>query len=474
MTRIVIEIMEENKMKKKLMSCMLAIGMAASVTGCSTEEIGFYNLLREYNLVAVDQDMVVEGSANVLYESHRGSENNETYTGDVRFNIVVDRSEYLIKIELEILENGVSRMVTDAIISPDVGVLVKVNALGLINQMGGASDFVAEIDSVGDKYVRLYDSFPKEQLEEIMLQLEYREGQTYVDLLTSYLSGFESNLFSSTDNGYVFEITSADIEPLLTSLVSYCSENVLELIDLLVDTNNVAISSGSDVAQGELELAITMLKAEPDALVESLNEELKNSLAFYKMLDISEDTFLRVELMSEGDGLSVAVNALLGIDSSHIPDYYTLDCDVDFRMTDGVVVDVPVESDVIALNPQLETMHSAIITWRSSSDEAFMSIGGNGGVDADAYSLGDELQLEFVNGNTYIPVRKVGQALGENVQWDEANRTAGVEKDGEFIPITGFIKDGSTFVKVRDFEKLGYTVGYSYNDSLDAHQVFIY
>lgn len=88
--------------------------------------------------------------------------------------------------------------------------------------------------------------------------------------------------------------------------------------------------------------------------------------------------------------------------------------------------------------------------------------------DAAIFDTGAEwADLVVENGRTYLPLRLTADLLQEEVGWDKTTRTAYIMQDGKRVDMQGKLVDGSAFVAVRDFEKLGYTVTYSaYEDVL--------
>lgn len=67
----------------------------------------------------------------------------------------------------------------------------------------------------------------------------------------------------------------------------------------------------------------------------------------------------------------------------------------------------------------------------------------------------------LIDGSVYLPLRQLTEHAGYEVSWDAKNYKAYVTVDGEKIEMTGKLIDSKTYVKVRDFEKLGAKVGYS-------------
>ncbi|MBR3994467.1 MAG: copper amine oxidase N-terminal domain-containing protein [Clostridia bacterium] len=89
----------------------------------------------------------------------------------------------------------------------------------------------------------------------------------------------------------------------------------------------------------------------------------------------------------------------------------------------------------------------------------------------------------LIDNSVYLPLRQLMENAGYEVSWDGEARKAYVTVGGVKIEMTGTIINDRTYVKVRDFEKLGATVEYSedfyyedaYNDfDKDCRAVIIF
>lgn len=98
------------------------------------------------------------------------------------------------------------------------------------------------------------------------------------------------------------------------------------------------------------------------------------------------------------------------------------------------------------------------ITWEGESGEADVYVRP---ADSDVTDTPDG-KYDFYNiyGSMYLPMRKICERLGEIVDWDPVLGRAYVVRGEEKIDMTGVLKEGKTFIKIRDFEKLGYLVDY--------------
>ncbi|MEQ8200068.1 MAG: copper amine oxidase N-terminal domain-containing protein [Syntrophomonadaceae bacterium] len=77
------------------------------------------------------------------------------------------------------------------------------------------------------------------------------------------------------------------------------------------------------------------------------------------------------------------------------------------------------------------------------------------------FSNSGRLSVQMVDGRTYLPLRMVGESLGETVGWDQVAHQAYVMQNGQRINMTGIIADNRTYIKMLDFERLGYSVGWN-------------
>jgi len=68
------------------------------------------------------------------------------------------------------------------------------------------------------------------------------------------------------------------------------------------------------------------------------------------------------------------------------------------------------------------------------------------------------MEVHLLDNYTYLPLRLIGESLGEKVGWDQAAHQAYVEQSGQRIYMTSLYFNERAFIKIRDFERLGYTV----------------
>lgn len=72
----------------------------------------------------------------------------------------------------------------------------------------------------------------------------------------------------------------------------------------------------------------------------------------------------------------------------------------------------------------------------------------------------DTMAMNAIDGYNYLPMRQLAELFGEQVEWDQTAQKAYVVRDGVKTEMVGFVENGVTYVKLREFEKLGFTVNY--------------
>lgn len=108
-------------------------------------------------------------------------------------------------------------------------------------------------------------------------------------------------------------------------------------------------------------------------------------------------------------------------------------------------------------------------SWYSHDDDGLGWIG----VDIEYLEGSDWNYIDCINdfGTMYVPLREVCGWLGIEVGWDSDTKTAYAVYGGQKVEIEGRLYSSTTFVKIREFDKLGYAVGYTYDSEWGRHTV---
>lgn len=125
----------------------------------------------------------------------------------------------------------------------------------------------------------------------------------------------------------------------------------------------------------------------------------------------------------------------------------------------------------------LENKHNPVLSaelqWWNNDSWAFLTY-----TRAASSPLHDAVDYDWQpyllqQGSVYLPLRSICETFGETVIWDQAAQKAYVVRDGKQIAMTGVLQNGNTYVKIRDFEKLGYKVSYAYDQDMATHTALI-
>lgn len=73
-----------------------------------------------------------------------------------------------------------------------------------------------------------------------------------------------------------------------------------------------------------------------------------------------------------------------------------------------------------------------------------------------------KVDYEVNENSSYLPLRFISEALGEKVEWNQKEQKAYILQGDKKVAMTGRVVNNRTYVKVRDFEKLGYRVNYQH------------
>lgn len=120
------------------------------------------------------------------------------------------------------------------------------------------------------------------------------------------------------------------------------------------------------------------------------------------------------------------------------------------------------------LTEEFNPAAGAALTWgfEDTATQAMLEIRRQESMPFDIGGGSTVEDLVVRDGRAYVPLRAICDALGETVTWNKTERKAYIAQDGKNIAMEGILEGGKSFVGVREFEKLGYTVSYRSVDGL--------
>ena len=248
------------------------------------------------------------------------------------------------------------------------------------------------------------------------------------------------------------------LEVFLTDYKQYCTAEEAEALEYVI----VRLQSVKGNQEEHKEEIMTAL--------EEMKDILENDPDAKKLMDLLEGLVLEASITDNGDTFRETEDLTFQYQGKemfalHLTDYIKLA---------AVTVDVPSDcltlEETDALYQQVENsvnpVTSASITYAKDAAEDPTAT-----IDFlhETELLFGGSDLDFSNfiiedGRIYLPLRMICDGMDETVRWDSAAKQAYVvqEVDGttKETPMSGLIYENRTYVKIRDFEALGYTVDF--------------
>lgn len=497
-------------MKKKLAALLCGVMCVGAFTGCSDTELAYLNLSKdmlgmmsackaegsmqaEIDFDALDTFLTEAVGESVLAE---GEAVGTALTG--KKSVTVD---YTMNADLNEMEYDMAFDVTYEGKTYDLGTLyysltngVAVTGDTLIGVYELAADISAEdADSYlfSDAYAADLRALAAEnpyievvsaaeltgaELDEVMPEEGFAEvydaAFTFVE---EVLDGFETGMVTQTANGYKIEATGTSAAEMLVSLLDFIAANPEQVLDA-TETYVTAVlySQGAEETElAEMQNAFADLKASQEEFVttvESISAAAKEMLADETVATLLDSFTYSEEITKNGDafdskGVYAVTNGttpVLKVTSTSKVEKSA--AEVTFP-ANAASIDT-VADGLTALEDKYNPVTGVVASW-GWEDTNTMATLYEQRAESSLFSGGAEvIDLVVEDGRAYLPLRAVCDALGEEVTWNNAEKTPYVTQDGESIAMKGLLQDGSAFVGVRDFEKLGYTVAYTSNDGL--------
>ncbi len=193
-----------------------------------------------------------------------------------------------------------------------------------------------------------------------------------------------------------------------------------------------------------------------------------NSGELDSYFDLVKGSKIKEEVYKDGNTYNEISEAVVVVEDVNMGSFIS-----NTKITPDTVEKVALTGNVITME-ELETLFNKTenrinpiqkmdLEWYPEDTEAMVTstrLEGNTDFDFQSYLI--------MEGRIYLPLRYICESFGEEVAWDDATKTAYIIRGEEKINMTGIIVDSKTMIKVRDFEKLGYKVGYQQVDDLST------
>lgn len=353
----------------------------------------------------------------------------------------------------------------------------------LTSMTGNQTEYEATRELLGDTAwlkVALLDNAAKAEFAEA-LNLAKSEVETYseemlriVTALDKAYGDFDSEVFSVSDKTYTLKLDNKSCAKLLGDFIVYTVENA----DTIAAALNECVEGSAlwqETEKQEIINAINELAtASKEEVTETDIKEMQDILN-QGLTDTATPKFDLTYSLTKKSSASYNVNMAGSI---------TMPADIVGSTSDMKII-IQAESDMKALNSLTINVPQGAVDIEeliNQGHEKFYPTG----VSATVYLLDDYMHysqyydcslldesgwlnnpgVRVINNTTYLPLRAIGEACGEDVFWDSAKKQAYVQQGEKRIYVNGFIdaEAGRSYLKVRDFEQLGYTVDYNADD----------
>lgn len=522
-------------MKKKLAILLSILMVGTSLAGCSLTERGYLNMNKqiaaasEYQAIGsfsceIDFDALAvladQAAERFMDEDAYGSEisaGNEfsklglTGTKKIKahYNMIVDmKSTTAIWADFDLELDGKAYKMGDLYFDMMKGLYVSKDLLiGIydlsrdLNPKGWDSYFYSDeyrnelLKALeGSEYVSygiLEDQNTEIAAEIETMSLYNKESYEAVyQFFESAFSGFTTGIVSQTKDGYKISLSGKQGKKLMEEMLQYLADNTGNVMDAYKEYATVTMKNMPGLTEEEKAAA----NDEFEEIFSQNNRILVSSyIAMAKQVFVESDKAGYIDFINGFQyeaALKKSGNKYVTLQDATLKDgkkaIFYFNSQSEIMIEQGTVVlpvfpEAKVSFDDISdaidtIENKYNPFTTATIEWWNddySDNEVTISYTRSKSSPFSGYGEID-FQPYFIEASKlYIPMRSISENLGEQVAWNPNEKKAYIVRPDKQIEMTGIKKNGITYVKVKDFEKLGYTVSYEYDQEWGLHTAYI-
>ncbi|HHX96512.1 MAG TPA: copper amine oxidase N-terminal domain-containing protein [Clostridia bacterium] len=414
--------------KRNLLFVSIMLCLLLLTVGCSQTELNYLALQQEVNSLKV-----LESNGSFSFSLKIGPD----FSLEQTFKIFskTDLNKEIATLELYLA--GSEEPLTEMIMEKDTLYFYLPGIIEFLSTLG-YDEIAAEFATLfkGAEYLSTQKSFFNQKQTHIIQKLLTALPEGYPD--------FSTNLITEKDQTFTLEMNGQQVFNLVFDFLEH---NLL---------NNEAIVNWlGQVLDSLSDEELTLLNLDPaersvyETMLTIASQELETEQATYlKDLNILKKDLL-VEIQPYLDGFTFS-NTLsqdsLGAYNSQ----------VNLRLEQpGIDFQLSGQNRTREIAPFTITIPDKVIAFSELTPKMVID------VEQANYTLNGEqgsLIIHNIEGHLYLPLRKIGELLGEEVGWDSELGYAYVVRNGLPLEMTGIIIDDRIYIKIRDFEKLSYQV----------------
>jgi len=472
--------------KSKLLLIIAVLLVITVLTGCSKDEIQYMLLVKEMSLI---NNMEVEGELSIdisgefidrLLEEEPELEELLQYTEGLtlKYKIKQSNDDNIAYVDLKFKYGELEEynQLTEMILDNNEGcIYIKISDITKLMENSEYFTSQEEFKEYKEEFGE-FEFIKYKYIDGVVESLTTEEQRDMIDkvkkIIEEIYKGYESGLVKKDRNGYIFEIT---VEKLIDTLIDFLKytvnnideieKNAYKLIDDTPDDvyDKFAKSISYYMSKDELKESIKEIasetRADKDEILEGISgikEDMKyiiglipNIKVTHKLGKVKDKEYIQSNSVTvEHESISVNVNnesKIFEVESVDI----TIPVDKVKDIEDYMSSEIEIMQEVYEDIPGEKTM-----VIQKDLKEYIIYYNNYDNIDVDF----GEIDLIIIDGRSYLPLRFVGEKFGETVGWEYQSKTAYIQRGDVRITMEGFIKDDKTFIKVRDFEKLGYNI----------------
>lgn len=465
------------KTKRIISALLVALLLITVLTGCGVNDLGYLKLsneisnLAEYNF---ENELTIELSEELTGEDFKvdvklngtaNLENLDSMYMDLDASIAINDIKIESPINFKIVDNK--------LYAPKTALAALLEVISIASEMDEYSDYDVQKKIIEELY-----NNDLEEVEYILLMdlgTVYSNDVTYKeisDVATNYMTkafdGFDSKLIKKISNGYSIELNSDGILDFAENLLDYVYKNkeivfdeTIKYLERIYDVIDIA-----EVTEEDKTAFIEEIKAVRQDFYDSINvalfyirsEEVKDTLDVIKGSKMKNDIYKEGKSYIQTSDIEIVINEIkMGKLMSNTK---ITPADVETIKLTGNIMDIEEVNELYnEVEDRINPVSKMELMWFAEDTE----------VQIYKTRLYENIDWDFqpytiIDGRIYLPLRYICESFGEEVEWDGVSRKAYIVRGTEKIDMTGTIIDSKTMVKVRDFEKLGYKIGYEQVD----------
>lgn len=506
-------------MRKIMAAVLCAVMCLTAFAGCSKAELGYLDLCKSMmetmdscnvqgqTEIMLDFDVLKDYAAAVADEigAVADTEGTEELTGShtvlLDYSMQMDMDKMKYNMATDITYEGKKYALGTIYFDMTEGMSISAETLlGLYDLLGDITEGMdgsyffkddfekALCESLGGKNISLYSmeelGITPEDLGNLAQDGGF--GSMYDAVFQFYkdaFNGFESGetLVKEISGGYEIDVDGKAVARLVANMLDFFAQNPEQLLDA---TENYVVEvmkqAGDAVMEEELRTEFAELRSNTQEFSEALQEfsamwkeAIQDSTAQMLLgsFHYSERVTQNGGSFVNEDSYGITYNGKSALNISSKAATENAAVAITFPKADMTLEELSATMGTLVqrFNPAV----GATVTWGFEDPAAQATIEVKR-QEAAPFEIGDGAVLEDIivrDGRAYLPLRGICDVLGENVTWNKTERKAYIAKDGKNIAMNGILENGKSFVGLREFEKLGYTVDFRSVDGLKEAEI---